>query len=120
MKRLFIFLLALMILSPINIHAKQKKINMGRFKLTAYCPCCRCSKGYGRSTCSGKPARSRHTIAVDTDVIDIGSKVKIGGHIFTAEDCGTHVQGDHIDIFFDTHEEVEEFGLRYRKVWVVR
>ena len=121
-RRLVIFLVLLCMLVPMKTEAKHynEKIKMGRFKLTAYCPCCRCSKGYGRATCSGKPARARHTIAVDPDVIDIGSKVKIGSHVYTAEDCGSHVQGDHIDIFFDTHEEVEEFGLRHRNVWVVR
>lgn len=108
----------LMLGSPISVNAKR--INMGEFKLTAYCPCCRCSKGYGRSTSSGKKARSEHTIAVDTSVINIGSKVKIGDNIYTAEDTGSGVNGDHIDIFFDTHEEVEEFGKKYRKVWVVR
>ena len=108
----------LMLGSPISVNAKR--INMGEFKLTAYCPCCRCSKGYGRSTSSGKKARSKHTIAVDTSVINIGSKVKIGDNNYTAEDTGSGVNGDHIDIFFDTHEEVEEFGKKYRKVWVVR
>lgn len=104
--------------SPVSVNAK--KINMGEFKLTAYCPCCRCSKGYGRSTSSGKSARSDHTIAVDKSRIDLGSKVKIGKKIYTAEDTGSGVVGDHIDIFFDTHDEVEEFGKKYRKVWVVR
>lgn len=119
MKKLLLCLIVLIsLLSPKHVNAK--KIDMGEFKLTAYCPCCRCSKGYGRSTCSGKKARSGHTIAVDTSVINIGSKVKIGDTVYTAEDCGSGVSGDHIDIFFDTHEEVEEFGLKHKNVWVVR
>lgn len=123
MKRFIIFLMVVLMLCPVGVQAKKhkkKKIDMGEFKLTAYCPCCRCSKGYGRSTTSGKSAKSNHTIAVDTDVIDLGSKVKIGGKIYTAEDCGSGVNGDHIDIFFDTHEEVEEFGVKHKHVWVVR
>lgn len=120
MKRyLFLFLMLFLLLST-PVSSKKKKIDMGRFKLTAYCPCCRCSKGYGRSTVSGKSARSNHTIAVDTSVIDLGSKVKIGKKTYTAEDCGSGVNGDHIDIFFDTHEEVEDFGLKHKNVWVVR
>lgn len=124
MKKFVIFLMVILLLLPVGVqakkHKKHKKIDMGEFKLTAYCPCCRCSKGYGRNTVSGKSARSNHTIAVDTDVIDLGSKVKIGGKIYTAEDCGSGVNGDHIDIFFDTHEEVEEFGVKHKHVWVVR
>ena len=118
---LCLFFMLLLILSvPVSAKKYKKKIDMGEFKLTAYCPCCRCSKGYGRNTTSGKSARSDHTIAVDKSVIDLGSKVKIGKKIYTAEDCGSGVNGDHIDIFFDTHEEVEEFGKKYKHVWVVR
>lgn len=120
MKRLIIFMMLMGILwLPTNVQAKEV-INMGKFKLTAYCPCEECSKGYGRHTATGHTACSRHTIAVDTDVIDYGSKVKIGKYVYTAEDCGSHVNGDHIDIFFDTHEEVKEFGVKFKKVYVIR
>lgn len=117
---LFIFLL------PTKSEAKSKPelINMGEFKITAYCPCEGCSNGWGRRTYSGKTAEAGRTIVVDRSVIDIGSKVKIGKHIYIAEDTGGKVDGDHIDIFFDTHEEVEEFanrkGIKYINVWVVR
>ena len=116
MKKLLILLILLSFSLPVN----AKSINMGEFKLTAYCPCCRCSKGYGRSTTSGQRARSNHTIAVDTDVINLGSRVKIDNIIYTAEDTGSGVNGDHIDIFFDTHDEVEEFGVKYKSVKVIR
>ena len=99
---------------------KAKKIDMGRFKLTAYCPCEECSEGYGRCTHCGTTAEAGRTIAVDPDVIDIGSKVKIGKQTYVAEDAGGKVAGDVIDIFFDTHAEVEEFEVQYGQVWVVR
>ena len=122
MKKLLILiaLLTILLLNANVTNASAETINMGEFKLTAYCPCCRCSKGYGRSTTSGNKARSSHTIAVDTDVINLGSRVKIGNKIYTAEDTGSGVSGDHIDIFFDTHEEVENFGIKYKNVKVVR
>ena len=57
-------------------------------------------------------------------LISVNAKRLIGKHIYTAEDTGGKVDGDHIDIFFDTHEEVEEFanrkGIKYVNVWVVR
>lgn len=118
-KLLYLLPLLMLFLLPAKADAK-KVIDMGEFKLTAYCPCSECSKGYGRHTSTGHTACSRHTIAVDTDVIDYGSKVKIGKHVYTAEDCGSHVNGDHIDIFFDTHEEVEDFGVKYQDVYVIR
>ena len=45
------------------------------------------------------------TIAVDPRVIPYGTKVIIGGHIFTAEDCGGAIQGNHIDIYVNNHAE---------------
>ena len=91
---------------------------MGRCKLTAYCPCERCSGKFGRQTSTGKTCRSGHTVAVDPDVIGYGTILLIGDDEYVAEDCGPGVVGDHIDIFFDTHEEVEEFGVKYKNVWI--
>lgn len=98
----------------------QERIPMGRFKLTAYCPCCDCSEGYDWQTSSGKTAKEEPTIAVDPDVINTGSQVQIGDTVYIAEDCGGLVSGDHIDIFFDSHEDVEDFGVKYADVWILR
>lgn len=95
-------------------------IDFGEFKITAYCPCECCSEGYGRKCAlAGHYCRSEHTIAVDPDVISLGSKVKIGDTVYVAEDTGGAMQNDRIDIFFDTHEEVEEFGVKYKQVEVI-
>ena len=118
-----LFLIAVLFLMPIQVNARTY-IDMGEFKLTAYCPCESCSGKWQRQTYSGKTATAGRTIAVDRSVIDIGSKVKIGDHIYIAEDIGGGVKGDHIDIFFDSHEEVKAFndgkGIKYTNVWVVR
>jgi len=120
MKRLLYLLMMVVFLAiPASAHAK-KTIDMGQFKITAYCPCDYCSEGYGRLTSTRKYARSNHTIAVDPSIISYGSKVKIGDKTYVAEDCGGLVKGDHIDIFFDTHDEVREFGTRYSNVWIIR
>lgn len=95
---------------------KKKRGRLKTFKLTAYCPCQECSEGYGRSTATGARARANHTIAVDPNVIKYGTKVVINGVTYTAEDCGGGVKGNHIDIFFNTHAEVERFGVKYKKV----
>ena len=88
------------------------------FKLTAYCPCTECSAGYGRSTASGAVATAGRTIAVDPKVIPYGTKVVINGHTYIAEDCGSAVKGNIIDIFFDTHEETVQFGVQYAEVLI--
>ena len=117
MKRVLLFLVMLMI--PMQLEAGTR-INMGEFKLTFFCPCEICSEGFGHETSSGKTARSEHTIAVDPEVIDIGSKVLINGIVYTAEDTGGGVKGDHIDIFVESHEETLKRGVQYTNVWVVR
>lgn len=99
-----------------NPMTKTHMTSLGKFKLTAYCPCRECSGGYGRQTSTGHRAKSRHTVAVDPRNIRYGTKLIIDGTTYTAEDCGGGVKGRHIDIFFNTHSEVERFGKRYREV----
>lgn len=93
-----------------------KARELADWKITAYCPCKACSGKYGRNTATGVKARSNHTIAVDPKIIKYGSKVYIDGKKYIAEDCGGGVKGYHIDIFFDTHAEVEAFGKQYKQV----
>ena len=86
---------------------------IGHFKLTAYDPCRSCSGLYGRQTSTGAIAQANHTIAVDPRVIPYGSIIYIQDYgYYTAEDCGGAVKGNHIDIFFDTHAETTQFGLK--------
>lgn len=94
----------------------KRKITMGKFKLTGYCACYECSEGWGRKTHSGAYAESGHTVAADLSVLNLGDWITINGKKYKVEDSGGGVVGDHIDIFFDTHEEVEEFGVRYGNV----
>ena len=94
--------------------------SIGTFKLTAYCPCTACSGPWGNNTDSGVIAQPNHTVAVDKSVITYGTKLYINGIVYTAEDCGSSVKGNIIDIFFNTHEEVDEFGLQYAEIYIVK
>ena len=103
-----------------SISIEAKTINMGKFKLSAYCPCEECSEGWGRQTHLGVRARSNHTVAADLSVMNLGDWITIDGKKYKVEDSGGGVVGDHIDIFFDTHDEVEDFGIRYGNVKILR
>ena len=94
-------------------------IPLGIFHTTAYCSCRRCSGRWGRLTSSGAIAVSGHTVAVDPKVIPFGTKLMIGGTIYTAEDEGSGVNGRHIDIYCDTHAEAAAYGLQRREVYLV-
>ena len=86
--------------------------------VTAYCPCKECSEGYGIQTSTGAIATAGRTVAVDPTVIPYGSKVIINGHCYIAEDCGGAIKGNRIDLFFDTHEEVIEWGKKNLSILV--
>ena len=87
-----------------------QRVILGEYTITAYCPCQKCSEGWGRKTASGATATSGHTIAADSS-FSFGEKIWIEGlGTFVVEDRGAAVKGKHIDIFFDTHAEAEAFG----------
>lgn len=93
--------------------------SLGVFRTTGYCPCYQCSEGWGRKTSTGATARSSHTIAVDPRVIPYGTKIMINGVVYTAEDRGGGVKGNHIDIFFDSHSQTRQHGSRMQEVFIV-
>jgi len=89
---------------------------LGTFTITAYCGCSQCSGGSGLTATGTVPAEGR-TIAADTSVLPYGTQVVIDGVVYTVEDCGSGVCGNHIDIFFSTHERALAFGRRTMKVY---
>ena len=95
-------------------------LDMGEFRLTAYCACeiCCNDSADGITATGTKPVQGR-TIAVDEDVIPFGYEVIINGHTYTAEDCGSAIIGKSIDIYFDSHEEAEAFGIQYADVTLI-
>ncbi|WP_077611974.1 3D domain-containing protein [Clostridium sp. Marseille-P2415] len=94
--------------------------SLGVFRTTAYCPCRKCSGGWGGRTSTGTIATANRTISVDPRVIPYGSRIMIGGTIYTAEDCGGGVKGNHIDIFFNTHAETRAYGSQNIEVYLVQ
>lgn len=103
------------------VSAKNKKVKcLGTYKITAYCGCRSCSDGWGTRTASGRRAKQGRTISVDRRKIKLGTKVRINGHLYTAEDIGGSVKGKHIDMYFSSHSRVKRFGKKYRKVYVVK
>lgn len=95
-------------------------VPLGSFRTTAYCPCNRCSEGWGRHTSSGAVATARHTVAVDPRVIPIGSRLLINGIEYVAEDTGGGVKGNHIDIFYNTHAEARQHGSVRAEVYLIQ
>lgn len=93
--------------------------SLGEFKLTAYCPCEKCCGEWADGvTATGIPAEPG-VVAVDPDVIPLGSTVLIGDQEYLAADVGGGVKGNHIDICFADHETTVEFGVQTAEVYLV-
>lgn len=98
------------------IAATQAGESLGTFTITAYCGCSICSSGNNRTASGTVPTQGR-TIAADTSILPFGTQVVIGGAVYTVEDCGSGVRGNHIDIYFATHEQALAFGRRTMQVF---
>ena len=118
-KKLLVVIAMLVVASGIiftgstSTEAKSNKVQyLGKYKLTAYCGCKKCSGKWGTRTASGKKAKQGRTIAVDRRKIKLGTKVKIKGKTYVAEDVGGGVKGKHIDVFFSSHKQTMKFGKK--------
>lgn len=77
------------------------------FKITGYDSCegC-CGVGGGKVTKSGRTPIVEHTIAADLSVLPMYTEVYIEGlGIYTVEDIGGGINGNHIDVYCNNHEE---------------
>ena len=88
------------------------------YKITAYCPCSKCCGKTNGRTASGTTATAGRTVAASSQFA-FGTKLNIGGHIYTVEDRGGAISGNKIDIFVNSHVEALQWGVRYLPVTVV-
>lgn len=96
------------------------KVYLGVFRITHYCPCRKCNgKWAGGPTESGKMPHTNHTIAVDKRQIPLGSEVVINGQHYIAEDTGSGIKSNCIDIFVGSHQEALNKGVYYTDVYLI-
>lgn len=93
---------------------------IGECTVTYYC--CEpyahvCGDGDGL-TATGIPV-TPGVVAVDPEVIPLGSTVIIDGQAYLAADTGGAVRGNHVDIAVATHQEAEALGTTTAKVWII-
>ena len=106
--------------SALYVEEKEPEIqSLGTFKIYAYCPCKICCGNNAQGiTKTGTQATQGRTIAVDPDVIPLGSIVIINGAEYSAEDTGTGIDGKTIDMFFDSHQDAVNWGIKYLEVTI--
>ena len=95
---------------------KFSRINkqlVGNFKLTFYAG--------DSTTASGRTPRVNHTIAADTSVLPMYTKVYIEGWgTYTVEDRGGAIKGKRIDIFVANNSIARKNGVKYANVYIVK
>ena len=91
---------------------------IGTFTVTHYCPCYACCKKTDGITFTGTQATEGRTVAVDPDVIPLGSTVVIDGQGYIAEDIGGAIKGNRIDRYMDNHQEALNAGVVQAEVWI--
>jgi len=102
------------------------KTNVVMMLVTAYCPCTKCCGSHAQGlTASGKPVsfNGGHFVAADTRLYHFGTKVQIPGYAdgqaVEVADKGGAIKGNHIDVFFPTHDEARQWGRKWVAVTVV-
>lgn len=94
--------------------------HLGTFTTTAYCKCTTCCGIWSDSlTKSGTTPQEGRTIAVDPNVIPLGTEVLIDGKVYIAEDTGSAIKGNKIDIYLDSHQDAQNYGIQQHEVYLV-
>lgn len=103
-------------------------------KATAYCLCKKCcgkspdNPGYGRTASGLKivPGTGMKVIAVDTNVVSLGTKVFVEGlngagnyGYAVAADTGSAIKNNKIDLYMDTHEQALSWGVKNVNLYIL-
>lgn len=96
-----------------------------RMRVTAYCPCPKCCGKYsGGPTACGHKIRPGDTFVAADKRYCFGTEMLIAGYNngqpVKVLDRGGAIQGDRLDVFFGSHEEALEWGVKYLDVKVRR
>lgn len=117
------------------VAAAEEKIadhHVGICEITAYCTCVKCcgiwsqehpsrqGTGYVQKTATGTIPTEGRTVAVDPNVIPLGSVVMINGVGYIAEDTGSAVSGKVVDIYFADHNAAVAFGRQTADVSYIK
>lgn len=105
-----------------NCKADAKQNN--EFTVYGYCPCDYCCGKHDKLTYTETTVMQDRTIAVDSDIIPLGSTVLIYYEdslvgIYQAEDVGGGIKGNVIDMYFENHSDALDWGKKDCEVVIV-
>lgn len=95
---------------PVYVAGFDEVLKKFDVEVTYYCDCEKCTGSYDLTYTGTVPTVGR-TVAVDPEVIPLGTEVyieNVGWRV--AEDIGGAVKGRHVDVFVASHEEALQLG----------
>ena len=102
---------------PQNSQQEAAQTQEQTFTVTAYCPCEKCCGAYANGyTATGEKATQGVTIAADPDVLPMGTEIELDGHTYTVQDTGGAISGNRLDLYFDSHDDALQWGVREKIV----
>ena len=92
-----------------------------RMKVTAYCPCPKCCGKYsGGKTAAGHNISLGDTFVAADRMHSFGTEMIIPGYNDSQPvevlDRGGAIRGNRLDVFFNSHSEARQWGVRYLPV----
>ena len=111
-----------------NIRHTETSNSMGReqwqtvqMRVTAYCPCPKCCGSYSDGiTASGRKISSGDRFVAADKMYPFGTEMIIPGYksgkAVKVLDRGGVIRGNRLDVFFYSHQEALEWGVRYLDV----
>ena len=92
----------------------------GEFEITYYDDCELCCGKNDGITASGEKVQEGVTVAADTSIIPMGSKIYIEGIGWrTVQDRGGAIKGNKLDIYVPSHDSPMPYNKQKLNVWVV-
>ena len=91
--------------------------NVGRYRMSHFCPCRKCNGSNAGRTASGVPMTVGRTVATGRE-FPFGTRLLINGTIYTVEDRG--VPNGCVDILVGSHSEAYRRGVFRSEIFVWR
>ncbi len=108
--------------NPAQAGLKQNAIV--KMRVTAYCPCEKCCSSYADGiTASGHKIEDGDTFVAADSRYKFGTEMFIPGYNHSNRvkvlDRGGAIKNNRLDVFFNTHQQALEWGVRYLDVEVL-
>ena len=110
---------------PLDDSERPDEWQTVQMRVTAYCPCPKCCGEYsdGVTACGHKIRPGDAFVAADREYA-FGTEMVVPGYkdgqLVKVLDRGGAIRGDRLDVFFHSHEEALEWGVRYLDVKIRR